>query len=158
MLSNLQGVLYRAYRIDSDPPPTLRLVAYPSFFLPLPGIEIVQLFFPGRVSASVEEKPAKPEVEVPTRCSMRTLKSIPDFAHVEKTEFDQKETRLQELEAYMDECADPTANFAVEVLDVHMTEEEAELRHTNYHEYAMVAIRNAEKCLRAEALLLHPDV
>ena len=47
--------------------------------------------------------------------------------------------------------------FAVDVLDVVMSDVEAELLHTNYHQYAMVAIKNAEKCLRAEALLLHPD-
>ena len=121
------------------------------------GIDIIQLFFPGRVSASVEEKPARPQVEVPTRRTVQTLKAIPDFAHVEKVEFDQKEARLQELEAFMDECAEPSMEFAVDVLDVVMSEVEVELLHTNYHQYAMVAIKNAEKRLRLEALLLHPD-
>ena len=147
------------YRAKLNAKRTLARTHPPGYLFGVPiGIDIIQLFFSGRVSASVEEKPVRPQVKpVPTRRIVQTLKAIPDFAHVEKTEFDQKEARLLELEAYMDECAEPSMEFAVDVLDVVMSDVEVELLHTNYHQYAMVVIKNAEKRLRLEALLLHPD-
>ena len=101
----------------------------------------------------------RPQVEVPALRILQkgTPLALPNYSQTEKTEFDQKETRLKELEKYMEECADPTMNFAVEVLDVNMSEQEEELRHESYHEYAMLAIKNAEKRLRENALLFHPD-
>ena len=102
---------------------------------------------------------AKPKVEVPApRAGQNApLLASPNFAHAEQVEYEQKDARLREIEAYMDECANPSMEFAVDVLDVTISVEDQELRHNNYHQYALVAIKNAEKRLHKDAHLLHPD-
>ena len=147
------------YRASTRSGTHLRLfVTNPSVYLfgVLVGIDIVQLYYPGRTFTSVEEKP---KVEVPALRILQkgTPLALPNYPQAEKVELDQKEARLKGLEKYMEECANPTVNFAVEVLDVTMSEQEEELKHESYHEYAMFAIKNAEKRLRENALVFHPD-
>ena len=82
------------------------------------------------------------------------LLALPNYSHAEKI----VEERLKVLEKCMEECAYPSVNVALEVLDVTVSEHDEELRQKDYHQYAMVAIKNAEKRLREEALTFHPDM
>ena len=94
-------------------------------------MNIVKLFFPGRLSTSVEPKK---KVAVPKMDRIEpkpTLMAIPNFAHAEQVEYDKKEARLKLLEAYIDEYDKPSVDLALEILDVTMTDEEHDLQSTN---------------------------
>ena len=121
------------------------------------GMNVVKLYFPGRVTTNVEPKKV---VEVPKMGRVEpkpVFMALPNYAHSEKVECDKKMVRLNELEALMEEGDSPSVDLAVEILDVTMSDAEMELRHNDYPAYALAAIKNSEKRLREEALMLHPD-
>ena len=123
------------------------------------GMEIVKLYFPGRIFASVEEKPPKVKVRAPS--VIKALLALPNYTHAEQTELEQRVERLKELEAYMSEwetmSEEPDLHLATDALGVTVKVEDQGLRDSDYHAYALICLKNAQKRLREEALTLHPD-
>jgi len=86
------------------------------------------------------------------------LIALPAVPFQEQSLFDRKLARIRQLEQFMVDFPPPLDIYeACDILDVTTTDAMETLRENDYHGYAMLAIKNAERRFREEALLLHPD-
>jgi hypothetical protein len=126
------------------------------------GTGTLKLFFPTNTRTHVEEKPRPVRVPAPAMAARLVrpgvLIALPAVPFQEQSLFDSKLARIRQLEGFAVDFPPPLhVDDACSVLNVTTTDAMDALRDTDYHGYAMLAIKAAEKRFREEALLLHPD-
>ena len=132
----------------------------------LVGTGTLQLFFSTSTRVDVEAKPKQVRVPAPAMAA-RTVRpgvliALPAVPFQEQSLYDRKLARLKQLEEFMVNFvmnfpSPLDVHFACDILDVTTTDAMEAHRETDYHAYAMLAIKVAEKRFREDALLLHPD-
>ena len=121
----------------------------------------MKLYFPTNTRTEVEAKPRQVRVPAPAtaaRAVPGVLIALPAVSFQEQSLFDRKLARLRQLEDFMVDLPLPLdVCDACDILDVTTTDAMEAIRGKDYHAYAMLAIKVAEKRRREEAILLHPD-